>query len=87
MVNKLSKEVEDRLIASIKRYFEEHMDEEIGDLKASLLLEFCLKEIGPTVYNRAIADAQAFMQDKVGDIEGSCYEPEFGYWEKTDDAV
>ncbi|MDH3217139.1 MAG: DUF2164 domain-containing protein [Candidatus Krumholzibacteria bacterium] len=78
-----SKEQEERLITSIKRYFLESMDDDIGDLRASLFLEFCLKEIAPTIYNRAVADAQAFMQDKVADIEGSCHEPEFGYWRRT----
>ena len=78
----ISKDKKKRLIESIKRYFVENMDEDIGDLKASLLLDFCLREIGPTVYNGAITDAQAYMQDKVADVEGSCYEPEFGYWKK-----
>jgi uncharacterized protein (DUF2164 family) len=76
----LSKDVKDKLIASIKRYFDEKLDEEIGDLKASLLLDFCVTEIGPTIYNQAISDAQTFMRDKVADIEGSCYQPEFSYW-------
>ncbi len=78
----LSKDTQQELIPSIKRYFVEHMDEEIGDLKASLLLEFCLKEIGPSIYNQAIADAQAYLHDKVTDLDGSCFEPEFGYWRK-----
>ena len=75
---------EDRqvLIASIQRYFAENMDEEIGELKASLLLDFVTREIGPTIYNRAVADAQAFMQEKLGDLEGTCYEAEFGYWKR-----
>ena len=83
MTIKISKETKQKLVESIKRYFEESMDEEIGDLKASLLLDYCVKEIGPTIYNRAIADAQAYMQDKVADVEGSCYEPEFGYWKSS----
>ncbi len=83
MAVKISKETKHKLIESIKRYFEENMDEEIGDLKASLLLDYCVKEIGPTIYNRAIADAQAYMRDKVADVEGSCYEPEFGYWKSS----
>ena len=33
-------------------------------------------------YNKAIADAQAHMHDRVGDLDGSCYEPEFGYWKR-----
>ena len=56
------------------------MDEEVGDLKAKLLLDFFLGELGPTVYNGAIADAQAYFQGKVADLEGSCYEAEFSYW-------
>jgi uncharacterized protein (DUF2164 family) len=82
MAIKLSKDVRAALIASTKRYFEENMEEEIGDLKASLLLEFFLQEMGPSIYNQAIADAQACMQDKVADLDGSCHEPELGYWKK-----
>lgn len=78
----VSKEAKKRLIESIRRYFEENMEEEIGDLKAELVLDFCLREIGPTIYNGAISDAQAYLQDKVSDLDGSCYEPEFGYWKK-----
>ena len=76
------KEVEKRLIGSIKKYFDEVMEQEVGDLKASLLLEFCLKEIGPCIYNKAIADAQARLQEKVSDLDSECYEPEFGYWNR-----
>lgn len=82
MAIELSAETERLLIGSIKRYFLEHEDEEIGDLKATLFLEFCLKEIGPSIYNQAIADAQIYMQNKVADMDSSCFEPEFAYWRK-----
>jgi uncharacterized protein (DUF2164 family) len=82
MAIKLPKETEKRLIASIKRYFVENMDDDIGDLKAMLFLEFCLKEIGPSIYNQAVTDAQAWMQEKLTDLDGSCHEAEFGYWDK-----
>ncbi len=80
MAIKLERDAEQRALASIKRYFTENMDGEVGDLKAKLLLDFFLGEIGPTVYNGAIADAQAYFQGKVADLEGSCYEAEFSYW-------
>ncbi len=80
MAIKLSKEVEKRLVASIKRYFAENMEDEIGDLKARLLLDYCLREIGPSIYNQAIADAQAHLQERVSELDNSCYRPEFGYW-------
>ena len=82
MAIELRKEIKQQVLESIKRYVDENMDEEIGDLKASLFLDFVLIEIGPSIYNQAIADAQAFVSDKLADLDGSCYEPEFGYWEK-----
>ncbi|GMV21066.1 MAG: hypothetical protein AMXMBFR57_10150 [Acidimicrobiia bacterium] len=66
---------------SIKRFVAEHLDQDIGDLKATMMLDYCLKEIGPTVYNKAIADAQRYFETKVVDLEGACYEREFQYWE------
>ena len=82
MTIKLSKVTKQQLIRSIKRYFKEELDEEIGDLKATLFLDFCLQEICPSVYNRAIIQARAFMEDKLSDLEDTCYEPEFNYWEE-----
>jgi uncharacterized protein (DUF2164 family) len=67
-------------VASIKRYFAEELDQDIGELKAGLLLEFMLKEIAPTIYNGAIADAQTFLRDRVADLDGACSVPEFAYW-------
>jgi uncharacterized protein (DUF2164 family) len=76
----LPPETEKQLHASIKRFFEEKLGDEIGDLKARLVLDYCLREIAPTVYNQAVGDAQGWMQGKVADLDGSCFEPELGYW-------
>jgi uncharacterized protein (DUF2164 family) len=77
----LSPDASRRLQASIKRYFAENLEQEIGDLKASLLLDYVVKEVGPTIYNQAIADAQSYFQARVSDLEGVCYERELSYWE------
>jgi uncharacterized protein (DUF2164 family) len=76
----LSPDTTRQLHISIKRYFTEHLEQDIGDLKAGILLDFCLKEIGPVIYNRAIADAQSYFQGRVADLDGVCYETEFTYW-------
>jgi len=76
----LGPEVKKQLIASIKRFFDENLEQDIGDLKAALVLDYALREISPTVYNRAIADAQAYFTQRTADLEGSCYEKEFTYW-------
>jgi uncharacterized protein (DUF2164 family) len=78
----LSKEVEQALTASIRRYVSENLEQEIGDLQASLFLKYCLEEIGPCVYNSAIADARRYLEEKVTDLENVCYASEFGYWPK-----
>ncbi len=78
----LSKEIRQQLCESIKRYFEDEMDEPIGDLKAVLLLDYCVAEIGPSIYNKAIRDAQTYFNEKVASIDEVCYEPEFGYWKE-----
>jgi len=82
MTIKLQPETQGRFIASIKRYFAERLDDDIGDLKASLLLDFVLQEIGPSIYNRAVADAQARIQDAALELDSACYEADLGYWNK-----
>ena len=75
----LSKEFTDKAVASLRRYLTDELEVEGGELQARLLLDFILEEIGPSIYNGAIADAQTYMRDRVADLEGACYMPEFGY--------
>lgn len=75
-----NKDEKQKMIESIRHYFQEEMDEEIGDLKGMLMLDFFLQEIGPSVYNKAIADAARYIQERAVDMDGSCFEPEFSYW-------
>jgi len=85
MALKLDVETERVLLASIKRFFAERLEQEATDLQARHVLDFTLREIAPTLYNRAIADAQAWLTDKVGDLDGVRFEREFGYWKKDRD--
>lgn len=84
MTTELSKQARADAVASIQRYFEENLSEPIGDLPAGLLLNFFLEEIGPVIYNGAIAHAQARMQQRVSDLTGELYTDEFQYWNKVD---
>lgn len=73
-------EARKRAVASIKRYFAEHLEQEIGDLKAGLLLGYFLEEVGPTIYNQALADARTFFEERAADLDGVCYQTEFPFW-------
>jgi uncharacterized protein (DUF2164 family) len=84
MTLELSKEARADAIASVQRYFQENMPEPIGELAAGLLLNFFIEDIGPAIYNRAIADAQKRMELHVSDLSGELYADEFQYWRKID---
>ena len=76
----LPPETTKQLVASLKRYVAENLDEQIGDLKAGMLLDFCLAEIGSVVYNQAIGDAQKYFHERTTDLDAICHQPEFTYW-------
>lgn len=82
MTIELNKEVRDELVLSIQRYFDENMDEKIGNIAAGGLLGFVLEEIGPVIYNKAVADVQERLQIRVADLEFEVHEEEFQYWKK-----
>lgn len=82
MAIKLEKNTQDYLLDSIKRFFAQELDEDIGDLKAMRVLDYFASEIGPSIYNQAIADAQVYFQEKATDLGGVRYEAEFDFWKK-----
>jgi len=71
-----------RAIASIRRYFAEELDQEIGDLKAGLVFDYFVADIGPAIYNQAISDARVFFDERSADLTAVCYQAEFTYWER-----
>jgi uncharacterized protein (DUF2164 family) len=84
MTIELSKEARQQAIASIERYFQEHLEERIGNIAAGALLGFVLEEIGPSIYNRAVADVQERLGARIAELDIEVHEDEFGYWRKFD---
>ena len=68
-----------KALSSLRRYCAEELDLELRELPAQLFLEFILTEIGPSIYNAALGDAQSFLRDRVADLEDAMHQPEFGY--------
>jgi uncharacterized protein (DUF2164 family) len=83
----LPKELHQQAVASIERYFEANMEEKIGNIAASGLLGLFLEEIGPVIYNRAVADVQERLQQRVAELDIEVHEEEFQYWRKFDRPV
>ncbi len=82
MAIEISKDARKEAIASIERYFEENMEERIGNIAAGALLGFFLEEIGPLVYNKAVADVQEKLQVRIMELDIEVHEDEFTYWNK-----
>ncbi len=84
MTIEISKDARKEAIASIERYFQENMEERIGNIAAGALLGFILEESGPLVYNRAVAEVQERLQSRISEIDIEIHEDEFQYWRKYD---
>jgi len=80
MAIELTKESRNAAVLSIERYFQENMEERIGNIQAAALLNFFLEEIGPSVYNQAVAEVQERIQVRVAELDIECHEDEFAYW-------
>ena len=76
----LNKEARASAVASIERYYQENFDERIGNIQAAALLHFFLEEIGPSVYNQAVAEVQERLMVRVSELDIEHHQDEFGYW-------
>lgn len=84
MTIEIPKEARQQAVSSIERYFQENMEERIGNIAAGALLGFFLEEIGPLVYNQAVAEVQERLQARIAEIDIEIHEDPFTYWQKFD---
>jgi uncharacterized protein (DUF2164 family) len=73
---KLSSDRRATVIKLLTEFYAEWFDAELSEYRAERLLEFFIKQLGPPIYNQAIADARAFMSKKLEDLDVEFYEPE-----------
>ncbi len=70
----LDEDRREAMLGDIRAFFEDSLDDDIGDLKARLVLDFFLGKLAAAIYNQAVGDAHAWTQDKLMDIEGELYQ-------------
>ena len=73
---KLSDDRRATLLKLLTEFYTECFDEKLSEYRAERLLGFFIKQLGPPIYNQAIADARAFMFEKLEDLDVEFYEPE-----------
>jgi len=64
------------IVAMIKTYFNEELDQDIGQFDAEFLLDFFAQKIGFRYYNQGLYDAKALLETKVHDLGEALYELE-----------
>ena len=80
---KLTKEQRQQAIHSLGRYLHEELELEIGEMKAGFLLDYFMTEIAPIAYNQGVGDARRFLEEKMEDLTGTCFEHEMTYWDHS----
>ncbi len=63
-----------RLIAEITAFMHDEFDTDIGELRATLVLEFMMQHTAPAAYNQGVADCQAYLTHKLADMEIDLHE-------------
>ncbi len=64
----ISREKRQEMIKLIKNFFINERDEDLGDLAASLILDFFIEELAPEFYNQGILDSYKFFEGKMEDL-------------------
>ena len=67
-------EEKDRIYRALQEYVRDNLNRDLGLLQTERLFEFMVNLVGASAYNRAIADAQSWMQGKLLDVEGDLHE-------------
>ncbi|MBN2018196.1 MAG: DUF2164 family protein [Candidatus Cloacimonetes bacterium] len=66
----LQREVREKMIVQIKKFFLNERNEEIGDLAAILLLDFITDNLGKEFYNKGIRDCITQLSVNIEDLKG-----------------
>lgn len=72
----LPKETRDALAKALSRYLKDELDLEVQGFDAVFLVDFAIEALGPSIYNQALADAQALLARKLEEMGEALYQLE-----------
>lgn len=67
---KISPEKRSDMIAAIKDYFRKERQEELGELAATLILDFFTETLAPMFYNQGVYDSYVYTSRLIEDVLG-----------------
>lgn len=66
----VSKDKKDYMISEIKSYFAKERDLDLGDLAATLILDFFIEKLAQEFYNQGVEDSYKYMSGSLEDLLG-----------------
>lgn len=73
---KLDDDRKDRIVKSLIHFVSTEFDEDMSAFRAEAMVDFMLRQIGPSQYNQAITDARKYMAEKIEDLDTEFHEPD-----------
>ncbi|WP_286723975.1 DUF2164 domain-containing protein [Pelotomaculum sp. PtaB.Bin117] len=67
---KINEEKRQEMISAIQTYFLNEREDKLGDLAASLILDFFIEKLAPEFYNQGVYDSYIYMSDRIEDLLG-----------------
>ena len=61
------------MVVKLQSYFNDELDQEIGQFEAEFLLDFFAKNIGSHFYNNGLAAARILFESKLSTIDEELY--------------
>ncbi|WP_070966326.1 DUF2164 domain-containing protein [Vibrio sonorensis] len=72
----LTKQQVAQMAAKLQDHLCDEHEVELGQFDAEFLLEFIIKEFGPSIYNQGIKDAELLIHRKFSDLQDELYQVE-----------
>ena len=64
----LNKQQKEEMKQKVQDYFLKERGEELGELPASLMVDFIISELGDFIYNKGIEDAHRYMSERIEEL-------------------
>lgn len=62
---------------SLREFASQHLDEELTELQAVLLLDHILVDIGPAIHNQTLQHARTYVEERAADLDAALHRAEF----------
>jgi len=69
----LEPEQTQRLVTALQRLLDDNFEVRLGRFEVEELLDFFARECGPLYYNKAVADVQALLRERVDSLESDIW--------------